>query len=64
MIDDKKHTIVLQSCPFCGGEATLDTRRDEKKTRKSNLCKMFLLWSKDTNVFKSTGGHRCLELLC
>ena len=31
MIDDKKHTIVLQSCPLCGGKAVMHTQRDEKR---------------------------------
>ena len=39
MIDDKKHTIVLESCPFCGGEATLDTRRDEKRRENPTYVK-------------------------
>ena len=39
MIDDKKHTIVLQSCPLCGGKAVMHTQRDEKRRENPTYVK-------------------------
>ena len=39
MTENKTLDIVLESCPFCGGEATLDTRRDEKRRENPTYVK-------------------------
>ena len=46
MIDDKKHTIVLQSCPLCGGKAVMHTQRDEKRRENPTYIKCSVTFPK------------------